>query len=108
MDFLRQSLVTIICSIIASSGFWAIVVKRMDKKDASKDLILGLGHDKIMFLCTSYLERGDWITCAELENLHKYLYSPYEKMGGNGSAKILMEQVLKKLRVVTEPPDDVK
>ena len=102
MEAISQALVTIICSIIASSGFWAIVVKRMDKKDASKEMLLGLAHDRIMCLCMFYLDRGDWITHDELENLEEYLFKPYLKMGGNGTAKVLMERVVK-LRIVKNP-----
>lgn len=29
----------------------------------------------------------------EYENLNDYLYAPYEKMGGNGSARRVMEEV---------------
>jgi hypothetical protein len=39
-----------------------------------------------------YIERG-YITQEEYENLHDYLYIPYEKLNGNGSAKRVMEEV---------------
>jgi len=41
-----------------------------------------------------YLKRG-FITHEEYENLVKYLYKPYQKIGGNGSALRLMEEVNK-------------
>lgn len=41
-----------------------------------------------------YIERG-WITQDEYENLNDYLYKPYEKMGGNGSAQKIMLEVNK-------------
>ena len=41
-----------------------------------------------------YVDRG-FITQDEYENLHDYLYVPYEKMGGNGSAKRVMAEVEK-------------
>ena len=105
MNPFLQTIITVLCAVIASSGFWALLVKKMDKKDASKELILGLGHDKITHLCQQYLDRGNWITYSELENLHQYLYIPYEKMGGNGSAKMLMDKVLKELKPCQYPPD---
>ena len=40
------------------------------------------------------IERG-YITRDEYENLYDYLYKPYEAMGGNGSAKQVMEHVKK-------------
>ena len=91
MHFLELAL-TVLASVLASSGFWAFIQSRRDKKDAKTQLILGLAHDRIMYLCMSYIKRG-YITPDEYENLYEYLYKPYEKMGGNGSAKRLMEEV---------------
>lgn len=87
-----EMIVTIICSVIASSGFWALFQKRMDKKDAKTRMLVGLGHDRIMYLGMVYIERG-YITQDEYENLHEYLYDPYAELGGNGSAKRVMEEV---------------
>ena len=55
-------------------------------------MLVGLGHDRIMFLGMHYIERG-YITRDEYENLCEYLYNPYEKLGGNGSAKRIMAEV---------------
>ena len=55
-------------------------------------MLKGLGHDRIMFLGMSYIDRG-YITQDEYENLYQYLYRPYEKLGGNGSAKRVMQEV---------------
>ena len=33
------------------------------------------------------------MTQDEYENLYEYLYKPYEKLGGNGSAKRIMTEV---------------
>lgn len=55
-------------------------------------MLVGLAHDRIIFLGMQYIERG-WITQDEYENLHEYLYKPYEQMGGNGSAKRIMTEV---------------
>ena len=57
-------------------------------------MLIGLAHDRIMYLGMGYIERG-WITQDEYENLYEYLYKPYEKMGGNGSAKRVMDEVNK-------------
>ena len=91
MHFLELAL-TVLASVLASSGFWAFIQSRRDKKDAKTQMILGLAHDRIMYLCMYYIKRG-WITPDEYENLYEYLYKPYEKMGGNGSAKRLMDEV---------------
>ena len=94
MEIFTQILIAVISSVLASSGLWTIVLRHMDKKDTKTDMLVGLGHDRIMFLGNKYIERG-WITSDEYENLYKYLYSPYEKLGGNGSAKRIMQEVYK-------------
>lgn len=87
-----QMIVTIVCSVLASSGFWAYIQKKNDVKDNKTKLLIGLAHDRIMYLGTTYLERGS-ITKDEYENLHDYLYEPYQAEGGNGSAKRIMNEV---------------
>lgn len=94
MDSWIQMVVTVVCAVIASSGFWAYVQKRGEKKDVKTQMLVGLAHDRILFLGMSYVERG-YITRDEYENLYEYLYQPYEKMGGNGSAKRVMQEVNK-------------
>ena len=89
-----EALVTILVSVLASSGVWAVIMKVMDKKDVRTQMLIGLGHDRIMYLGMHYIERG-WITRDEYENLVDYLYRPYEMMGGNGSAKRVIEEVKK-------------
>jgi hypothetical protein len=89
-----QIIVTIACSVIASSGFWTFVIKRSDKKDIRTEMLIGLGHDRIVYLCMQYITRG-WITNDEFENLNDYLYKPYCAIGGNGSAERLMKEVYK-------------
>ena len=87
-----QLIITIIGSVIASSGFWAYITKRLEKKDVRTQMLIGLGHDRIVYLGMVYIERG-YITQDEYENLYEYLYKPYEQMGGNGSAKRIMDEV---------------
>lgn len=92
MESWLQLFITIFCSVIASSGFWAFVQKKSDKNDAEREMLVGLAHDRIVYLGNEYVERG-CITLEEYENLHDYLYVPYEKLGGNGSAKRVMGEV---------------
>lgn len=89
-----ELVVTVMCSVMASSGFWALLQKRNDKKDAKTKMLVGLGHDRIISLGMYYIERG-WITEEEYENLHDYLYQPYKELGGNGSAERIMKEVAK-------------
>ena len=89
-----QMIVTIVCAVVASSGFWAFIQKKNENKDVKSRMLIGLAHDRIIFLGMQYVERG-WITQDEYENLYEYLYKPYEEMGGNGSAKRIMMEVNK-------------
>lgn len=94
--------ITILCAVIASGGFWAWLQYMQNKRDAKSKMILGLGHDRILYLCMRYIEQ-DYITSAELENLHKYLYAPYSELGGNGTVSRLMKQV-DSLEIRNGPP----
>ena len=65
-----QMVLTIISSVLASSGLWAY----------------------LMYLGMQYVDRG-YVTQDEYENLRTYLYDPYKKLGGNGSAERVMKEV---------------
>lgn len=86
--------IAVITSVFLSSGLWTFALKVAEKKDCKADMLLGLGHDRIIYLGMHYIERG-CITQDEYENLYEYLYKPYEKMGGNGSAQRIMNEVNK-------------
>lgn len=85
---------TIIGSVVASSGFWAYITKRNEKKDLKTRMLIGLGHDRIVSLGMEYIKRGS-ITKDEFENLNDYLYKPYHELGGNGSAERIMKEIEK-------------
>lgn len=92
METWFHMVVTIVCSVVASSGFWAYIQKHRDRNDARTQLLIGLAHDRIIYLGMKYIERG-WITQDEYENLNDYLFKPYCKNGGNGSAARVMKEV---------------
>lgn len=92
METWFQIVLTVFSSVLASSGLWAYIMKKAEQKDSKTEMLIGLGHDRIVHLGMVYIERG-WITEDEYENLHDYLYIPYEKLGGNGSAKKVMQDV---------------
>lgn len=92
MEVWQQIVLTVFSSVLASSGLWAYIIKRLEKKDVKTEMLVGLAHDRILFLGMHYVDRG-FITQDEYENLHDYLYVPYEKLGGNGSAKRVMQEV---------------
>lgn len=87
-------LLPIVLAMLASNGLWALIGKRREKNNVEREMLVGLAHDRIIHLGMVYVTRG-YITQDEYENLNDYLYQPYEKMGGNGSAKRVMEEVRK-------------
>ena len=90
--WVQQIAVPLAVAVLTSSGLWALVSKRADKNNAERKMLVGLAHDRIVHLGMAYVERG-YITQDEYENLRVYLYEPYEKMGGNGSARRVMLEV---------------
>lgn len=92
--WVQEVLLPIVLAVLASNGLWALIGKRRDKNDVERNMLVGLAHDRIIHLGMVYVTRG-YITQDEYENLNDYLYQPYEKMGGNGSAKRVMEEVRK-------------
>lgn len=84
--------------IFSCTGFWKVLELVLNRVLSSKDqkakMLLGLGHDRIVYLGTQYINRG-YVTKDEYENLHDYLYIPYTKLGGNGTARKVMEEVEK-------------
>ena len=70
MEQWTQTLITVLCTFIASGGFWAFLS------------------------ALEYIQQG-WISKDDYENLHDYLYIPYRNMGGNGTAERVMKEVEK-------------
>lgn len=100
-----ELVITIFCSVMASSGFWAFIQKKNESKDLTTRMVLGIGHDLIVQRGMFYLDRGNWITEDEYENLVDYLYAPYAGLGGNGSAERVITAV-KQLKIVKVPPNE--
>ena len=94
MESWIQIAITVFSSVLASSGLWAYLMHRSECKDAKTEMLVGLGHDRITYLGMKYIERG-FIYQDEYENLNDYLFKPYSKMGGNGSAAKIMIEVEK-------------
>lgn len=107
---MNEMIMPILLAIIGSSGIWAtvqvVITKRMSGKHEEtetemymKNMLLGLGHDRIYSLCSEYIARGS-ITLEEYDNL-QYLARPYLGLHGNGTGKKLIEQV-EKLPIIKE------
>lgn len=88
-----QLILTIITSLLASSGLWAFLGSRLERNNAERELIVGIGHIELVFFGMRYLERG-WITRDEYDTMQE-LYKPYVKIGGNGSGTKIMKEIEK-------------
>ena len=77
-----QVVLTIFSSVLASSGLWAYLQKKSEQKDVKTEMLIGLAHDRIMYLGMSYIDRG-CVTQDEYENLRVYVYEPYERISMN-------------------------
>ena len=89
-------ILSVVSSVLASTGLWGMIARMVEKRTCRDDvhakMLIGLAHDRICYLGEKYLERG-WVTKDEFENLHDYLYKPYEALGGNGTAEKIMREV---------------
>lgn len=93
--------VTVVCAVMASSGFWTWFNNRNSNSEekekmaaAKAEMLVGLAHDRIVTKGMRYIDRG-YITKEEYENMETYLFKPYKKLGGNGSAQKIMEEINK-------------
>lgn len=97
---LNPETITVITALIAGltgsglTGLIQFLITRHDRQEREEReksssqtlLLLGLAHDRLLFLTDRYVERGG-ITLVEKRNL-AYLYEPYKEVGGNGDCKI--------------------
>ena len=86
----------IIIAVFASTGLWSfismLVQRYMERKSDYAMMMRGLGHDRICYLGEYYIKRG-CITRDEYKNLVDYLYIPYKRLGGNGTAEKVVNEV---------------
>lgn len=97
MDQSVQMILTAVISALSSSGVMTFIIFLIQRRDERKRreeanssdqarMLVGLGHDKILYLTDKYVRRG-CITLKEKGNL-KCLYDPYRDLGGNGDCEI--------------------
>lgn len=87
---------TIILAVFASTGFWTLIntiyTKRSDRKSVERKALLGLLHEQLVNKCEFYLNQG-WISLQDYEDLRKYIFEPYQGLGGNGTGEALFNKV---------------
>ena len=108
-------IITALISALSSSGVMSLILYFIQKRDKRKEkeetdqsaqtrILLGLGHDKIVYLTDRCVRRGA-ITLKEKRNL-EFLARPYFEAGGNGDGKIGYE-ACQKLPVVSEDDAEI-
>ena len=112
---MTTAIIVALIAAISSSGFMSLIIyllQRHDKKrereeennSAQSRMLLGLGHDKILYLTDKYVKRGA-ITLKEKRNL-KFLAKPYFDLKGNGDCETGYDACLK-LPVISEEDADI-
>lgn len=102
MNYWVTGCITILVSIFGSMGFWSFMSDRRSKKSIERAAIQCVLFMAIKMSCKTCLRRG-WVTTEEIEDIEKYMFEPYEKMGGNGTAKLLMDKIK---ALPSKPPKD--
>ncbi len=99
---MNETLVAIVVSVFASSGFWALLTavytnRAARKKEADDDIdvikkaLLSVLYDKIYERSMRLLRVGQ-TTVEDRENVHQML-KPYEQLGGDGLIHDLVDRV---------------
>ncbi len=93
---MNTTIITIIISVIASTGFWQFLInwynRKHTKMDATTRMLLGIANKIICEACQEYISRG-YTTKEEYEDLKKYLCDPYFELGGDGTVERLFKDV---------------
>lgn len=101
---MNESILNLFTIVFACSGFWACVQAFFSNRGKLRQLILGLAFTQIIDSCKFYISRG-YITTEEFSELNHYLFEPYLKLGGDGTAQRMIKEV-EKLPIKKEDNDD--
>ena len=85
-----EIVVTIVASVLASSGLWQFLILKTQKKSVQTQANLALLHNEIYSISERAIDRGS-ISTDEFDNL-TCLYNPYHDLGGNGTGEALYQK----------------
>ena len=116
MDPEVRMIIIAVISGLSSSGVMSLVIYLLQRHDKRKDkeeennsaqsrMLLGLGHDKILYLTEKFVRRGA-ITLKEKRNL-EFLSQPYFDLGGNGDCRIGYD-ACQKLPVISDDEAEIR
>ena len=72
--------------VLLGGGIVTLITFFVQRHDNKNDALMGLLHERIIDKADMYQKRG-YISLCELNDFEKYLFNPYKKLGGNGSAE---------------------
>lgn len=97
MYFSIEAIVSIIIALVASQGFWALILYKVQKYDEKKDIRaradLAILHDLVYKYTRKAINRG-YTTFYEFDNT-TMLYDIYTEYGGNGTGAQLYAEFCK-------------
>ena len=82
-----EIMVTIVASVLASSGLWQFILFKSQRKSTQTKAILALLHNEIYKEAEKAIDSGS-ISTDDFDNL-TMLYTPYKELGGNSTGDIL-------------------
>ena len=119
-EFAITGTITLLVGIFGSTGFWSWKVSKNEKNsqvykrieeiegnvnthmESVEKAFMGLTYINIVKTCEYWIERG-WVEADDVRDLEHYLYDPYRKSGGNGTAERLFR---KASELPSKPPKE--
>lgn len=81
----------LITTVLSGPGIWAWAKTRTQRNDSEDELLLQVAKNQLVAQGREYLKRG-YITMDEYEE-YESEYQVYSRLGGNGLARRIFEQV---------------
>lgn len=101
-----ELLLTSLVTILGSSGIWGYITVKHTKSRTSDKLLRGISQHLIIQEGRRLIEKG-YVTTSEYTNMHRGLYKPYKRAGGNGLAEKIINEVDKlPIRDIEGYPND--
>lgn len=81
----------LITTVLSGPGIWAWAKTRTQRNDSEDELLLQVAKNQLVAQGREYMKRG-YITMDEYEE-YESEYQVYSRLGGNGLARRIFEQV---------------
>lgn len=101
---------TIACSVVGSTGLWklidGIIARRTKKQTQEGAALLALLHTQLYERGKKAIDRAE-ISVGEYDDL-QHIAEAYFNLGGNGTGKMIFEEVKKLKKTTGTSPADLK